>query len=91
MIINELYHLYFKDHKEISEKAYYSNKDLQIHLNVFHNAKTYFCELCEKMNLEFTNSRRDYVGNHLKTVHSILDIKSRSEILKRAKVVYNPV
>lgn len=70
----------------LCEKAYYNNKDLQIHLNVVHKTKTYFCELCE-----YKNSRRDYIGNHLKSVHSILDLKSRTEILKRIKVVQNPV
>ena len=74
-----------KQHQcHLCEKSYYNNKDLQVHLNVFHKAKTYFCELCE-----FSANRRDYLGNHLKSVHSTLDLKSRSKIMNRAKVVCN--
>lgn len=69
----------------ICEKAYYTIKDLRIHLDVAHNRKTFFCQFCE-----YSNSRKDYLGNHFKSVHK-LDGLEKTEALKRAKCVINEV
>lgn len=69
----------------ICEKAYFKNRDLQRHLDVSHKQTTYFCEFCT-----YTNSRKDYLGNHLKSAHN-LDAATRSDVLKRVKFVKNPV
>lgn len=65
----------------LCEKKYFNVKDLQKHLDVVHKQTTFYCELCD-----YTNNRRDYLGNHLRSVHS-LKIETRRIMLQRAKIV----
>lgn len=69
----------------LCEKAYFKMKDLQRHLDVVHKQTTFFCELCS-----YTNNRKDYLGNHLRSAHS-LDSKARSDTLRRVKFVKNSI
>lgn len=70
----------------LCEKSYFFTRDLQRHLDVVHKQTIFFCEFCE-----FTNSRKDYLGNHLKTAHHLVDNKERNEVLARAKFIKNNV
>lgn len=79
-------HLGIRNHScHLCEKSYFNVKDLQRHLDVVHKQTTYFCEICS-----YTNNRKDYLGNHLKSAHSI-DAAMRSEMLKRVKFIKNSV
>ncbi|KAG5668144.1 hypothetical protein PVAND_016096 [Polypedilum vanderplanki] len=70
----------------LCEKSYFFTRDLQRHLDVVHKQTIYFCEFCE-----FTNSRKDYLGNHLKTAHHLVNNEERNEVLARAKFIKNNV
>lgn len=69
----------------LCEKSYFLFKDLKIHLDVVHGRKTFFCEFCE-----YTNSRKDYLGNHLKSAHK-LGREKMKESLGRSKCVVKEV
>lgn len=71
-----------RDHAcHLCEKSYFHQKDLRLHWDVAHKAKTFHCELCT-----FTNSRKDYLQNHLNSAHKNLSLEQKKEILARVKV-----